>query len=128
MSDGSPSDKPRAERVSLPELPGVPCPCGTARRAFAGAADFPATVHLTTISADAETHHHKVQTEVYVILECGPEAALELDGERLPVRPLDAIRIPPGVRHRAVGEMRVLIVCSPKFDPADEYVEPHPPA
>jgi mannose-6-phosphate isomerase-like protein (cupin superfamily) len=114
----------RTEHVSLPDLPGVPCPCGTARRAFADAADFPATVHLTEISADAEVHHHRVQTEVYVILECGPDAALELDGERVPVKPLDAIRIPPGVRHRAVGEMRALIVCSPKFDPADEFLEP----
>lgn len=112
------------EKVSLPDLPGVPCPCGTARRAFADAADFPATVHLTEISADAHVHHHRRQTEVYVILECGPDAALELDGERVPVKPLDAVRIPPGVRHRAVGEMRVLIVCSPKFDPADEFVEP----
>ena len=113
----------KAEKVSLPNLPGVPCPCGTARRAFAGASNFPATVHLTEISADAEVHHHRVQTEVYVILECGPDAALELDGERVPVQPLDAVRIPPGVRHRAVGEMKVLIVCAPKFDPADEFVE-----
>ena len=113
-----------AEKIHLPDLPGVPCPCGVARRAFAGAADFPATVHLTEISADAEVHHHERQTEVYVILDCGPDAALELDGERVPVRPLDAIRIPPGVRHRAAGEMRVLIVCSPKFDPADEFTEP----
>ena len=118
----------RAEQVSLPDLPGVPCPCGTARRAFADAADFPATVHLTEISADAAVHHHRRQTEVYVILECGPNAALEIDGGRLPVKPLDAIRIPPGTRHRAVGAMRVLIVCSPKFDPADEFVEPDPPA
>ncbi|MEM9701086.1 MAG: cupin domain-containing protein [Planctomycetota bacterium] len=117
---------PTAERVSLPQLPGVPCPCGTARRAFADAADFPATVHLTEISAAAKPHFHKRQTEVYVILDCGPDAALEVDGERLPVKPLDAIRIPPGVVHRAVGEMQVLIVCSPKFDPADEFVvEPH---
>ena len=39
-----------AEIVDLPTLPGVPCPCGTARRAFAERPDFPATVHLTQIS------------------------------------------------------------------------------
>ena len=31
--------------------------------------------------------------------------------------------IPPGVRHRAIGEMTVLIVVIPKFDPADEHFD-----
>jgi len=104
-------------------IPGVPCPCGTARRAFAEVADFPGTIHLTTISADARTHYHKRLTETYVVLECGPDAALELDGERVAVRPGVAVMIRPGTRHRAVGEMRVLIVCLPKFDPADEWFD-----
>ena len=118
MSGGS-----RPQIVSLPALQPVPCPCGLARRAFAGQADFPGTVHLTEITQDAQTHYHRRQTEVYVILECGEDAAIELDGELKPVRPLDAILIPPGVRHRGVGRMRVLIVCSPAFDPADEFSE-----
>jgi hypothetical protein len=32
------------------------------------------------------------------------------------------ILIPPGVRHRALSVMRVLIVAIPKFDPADEWL------
>jgi mannose-6-phosphate isomerase-like protein (cupin superfamily) len=102
-------------------LPPVPCPCGTARRAFADVADAPLTLHVTEISRDAQTHHHKRITEVYYFLECQADAAMELDGERVPVRPGLAIMIPPGVRHRAVGEMKVLIVAHPKFDPSDEY-------
>jgi len=31
--------------------------------------------------------------------------------------------IPPGVRHRAIGKMRVLIVAYPKFDPKDEWLD-----
>jgi hypothetical protein len=31
--------------------------------------------------------------------------------------------IPPGVRHRALGRMRVLIVVLPKFDPEDEWFD-----
>ncbi|MGB7723856.1 MAG: hypothetical protein WBL65_28405 [Bryobacteraceae bacterium] len=34
------------------------------------------------------------------------------------------VGIPPsGVRHRAIGEMKVLIVMAPKFDPEDEGVD-----
>ena len=45
------------------------------------------------------------------------------DGEIIDVRPGMAVLIPPGVRHRAVGEMKVLIVVLPKFDPADEWFD-----
>lgn len=113
----------RARVVDFAEIPGVPCPCGTARRAFADAPDFPGTVHVTSISADATTHYHKTLTETYYILECGPGATMELDDERVPLRPGMCVLIPPGVRHRAVGEMRVLIVAIPKFDPADEWFD-----
>jgi mannose-6-phosphate isomerase-like protein (cupin superfamily) len=58
-----------------------------------------------------------------VILECGPDAAMELDGEQVPVRPLQSFVIPPGVRHRAIGRMKVLIVVLPEFDPADEWFD-----
>jgi hypothetical protein len=34
-----------------------------------------------------------------------------------------AIVIPPGTRHRAVGKIKVAIVASPKFDPADEWFD-----
>ncbi len=120
-----PTDRKRApaELVDLPSLPGVECPCGVARRAFAQRDDFPGTVHLTRIEQDARTHYHREHTEVYVILQCGDDAAMELDGELHPVRPKLSILIPPGVRHRAVGEMEVLILCLPKFDPADEHFD-----
>ena len=113
----------RPEMVDLDALPPVDCPCGTARRAFADRDDFPGTVHLTQIQQDARVHYHQRQTEVYVILECGADAAIELDGVRHAVKPRTSILIPPGVRHRACGEMTVLILCTPKFDSADEYFD-----
>jgi hypothetical protein len=109
--------------VRLDELAPTNCPCGTARRAFADRPELPATVHLTEITCDARTHYHRIQTEVYVVLKCAPDAAIELDGVLHPVAPLSAILIPPGVRHRGVGEMSVLIYCAPKFDPADEFFD-----
>jgi mannose-6-phosphate isomerase-like protein (cupin superfamily) len=105
------------------ELPANSCPCGTAKRAFGDVAQLPATVHLTQIQRDAKRHYHRVLTEVYVIVACQADAAMELDGEVMPVSALTAIHIPPGVRHRALGEMTVLIYCTPKFDPADEYFD-----
>jgi mannose-6-phosphate isomerase-like protein (cupin superfamily) len=119
--------KPTIERrwqiVDFAEIAGVGCPCGTARRAFADVADFPATIHRTEISTDATAHYHRRLTEVYYILECGPDAQMQLDDERVPVRAGQCVLIPPGVRHRAIGRMTVLIVVFPKFDPEDEWFD-----
>jgi mannose-6-phosphate isomerase-like protein (cupin superfamily) len=113
----------RYEIVDFADLPGAECPCGIARRGFVEAADFPATIHQTEILLDARAHYHRALTEVYYILECDDEARIELDGEQVPVRPGCAIMIRPGVRHRAIGRMKVLLVVSPKFDPADEWFD-----
>ena len=112
--------------LDLPALPGVPCPCGVARRAFADRDEFPGTVHLTEISTNAREHYHKEHTEIYIILACQPNAVIILDGEEVAVAPQNAILIPPGVRHRAVGQMTVLILCTPNFDPADEHFDDSP--
>jgi quercetin dioxygenase-like cupin family protein len=109
--------------VDFAEITPVPCPCGQARRGFAGVPDFPGTIHVTEISEDARTHYHKTLTETYYILECGPDAGMELNGERLDVHPGRCVVIPPGVRHQAVGKMKVLIVVLPEFDPQDEWFD-----
>ena len=105
------------------EIDGVSCPCGVARRAFADVDEFPGTVHVTEISADARLHYHKRLTETYYFLECRDDAQMQLDDDLIPVKPGMCIVIPPGVRHRAVGTMKVLIVVLPKFDPADEWFD-----
>lgn len=113
----------RFEIVDFACIPGVPCPCGTARRAFADVPDFPGTVHVTEISREAKSHYHRRLTEVYYFLECQPDARMELDGQIVEVRPGQCILIRPGVRHRAIGEMKVLIIAAPKFDPEDEWFD-----
>jgi mannose-6-phosphate isomerase-like protein (cupin superfamily) len=117
------ADQRSYQVVDFNDLPGVPCPCGTARRAFADVSGFPATVHVTDIATDSRVHYHRRLTETYFILECQEGARMQLDGEDVPVRPGVCILIPPGVRHRAVGPMKVLIVVVPKFDPADEWFD-----
>ena len=101
----------------------MPCPCGTTQRAFADVLEYPGTIHLTRISEDAQIHYHKQLTETYYFLECGPDAAMQLDAETLPVRDGLCIMIPPGVRHRAIGEMTILNIVFPKFDPQDEWFD-----
>ena len=113
----------RFELVDFNQLPGIPCPCGTARRAFASVEDFPGTVHRTEISSDAVTHYHKKLTEVYYILECADDASMQLDDETIALRAGMCVLIRPGVRHRAVGQMEVLILCLPKFEEDDEWFD-----
>jgi len=111
------------EVVDFNEIEGVPCPCGSARRAFADVDDLPATVHVTEISSDAKLHYHKQLTETYYFLECDPGARMQLDDQFIDVHPGMSIMIRPGTRHRAIGQMKVLIVVFPKFDPADEWLD-----
>lgn len=121
MSDSTTS--PHYHIADFSEIPGVPCPCGTARRAFADVEEFPGTIHVTEISADAKLHYHKRLTETYYFLECEPDAQMQLDDEIIDVSTGKCILIPPGIRHRAIGNMKVLIVVFPKFDPADEWLD-----
>ncbi len=107
--------------VQLSELPPIACPCGLARRAFAEEAGGALSVHLTEISAESRTHYHKGLTETYVVIE--GEGWLELDGERIPLRPLTAVTIRPGCRHRAVGSLKLLNFVVPAFDPSDEWFD-----
>ena len=106
--------------VDFDELPAVGCPCGSARRAFSDVEGFPGTIHRTEITAGAVAHYHRRLTETYYFLECDADARMQLDDELIAVKPGTCVLIPPGVVHRAVGRMTVLIVVFPKFDAADE--------
>jgi mannose-6-phosphate isomerase-like protein (cupin superfamily) len=105
----------------LDEIDAVECPCGMARRGFTSPDNAVATAHMTDISEDARPHYHKKLTEVYVVLE--GQGHMELDGDHVPVKPLTAVLIKPGCRHRAVGRMRIIIMVVPAFDPDDEWFD-----
>lgn len=113
----------RYHLADFSQIDGTACPCGTARRAFAGVDAFPGTLHVTEISENAKLHYHKKLTETYYFLECGDDAQMQLDDEIIPVKAGTAVVIPPGTRHRALGKMKVLIVVLPEFDPADEWFD-----
>jgi mannose-6-phosphate isomerase-like protein (cupin superfamily) len=99
----------------------VKCPCGFSRRAFITKDNQLATMHIVDITEDAKVHYHKRLTEIYLVLE--GSGYMELDGDHVPVKPLTAIFIKPGCRHRAVGQMRIANVTIPAFDANDEWFD-----
>lgn len=107
--------------AQLDEISTQRCPCGFTRRAFVTPDNSVATLHLLDVQTDAQKHYHKTLTEIYLILE--GTGQMELDDDLVPVKPLTAIMIKPGCRHRAIGNLRVVIIPIPAFDPADEWFD-----
>lgn len=107
--------------VHLDELPAQRCPCGFTRRAFANLPNAAASLHVVDIHEDSRTHYHKRMTEIYLVLE--GEGQIELDGQLFPVRPMTAIYIRPGCRHRAIGKLKIINIPVPAFDETDEWFD-----
>jgi len=107
--------------AQLDEIEPVECPCGRSRRAFVRPDNAAATMHAVDITEDARVHYHKKLTEIYLILE--GDGYMELDGQRVPVRPMTAILIKPGCRHRAAGKIKTVVVAMPAFEAQDEWFD-----
>ena len=107
--------------AQLDKLDAAACPCGRSRRAFVAPDNRASMMHLVDIAEDAQAHYHKKLTEMYLILE--GTGHMVLDGKLVPVRPMTAVLIKPGCRHRAVGKLRVVVAAVPAFDPNDEWTD-----
>lgn len=118
LAEAAPLAPPVVRRLS--ETAPVRCPCGDAYRILTAADSPGASVHIVRIDADARPHSHRILTEYYVVLE--GEGHVELDSAREPVSPGTVVMIPPGVRHRAVGPLKILNLVVPAFRPDDEVV------
>lgn len=103
---------------TLDESPSVQCPCGTSTRIITRADTSVANVHVTHIT-DSRKHYHKEATEVYFVLE--GVGTMELGNDTVDLRPGVAIMIPPGLAHRAYGDVRCLIVGIPACRHDDEF-------
>lgn len=68
--------------------------------------------------ARVEPHAHRVQEQIYHVLE--GEGLLEVEGERVVLRRHDVVYLPPGVRHgfenTGLGDLVFLVVTSPVAD------------
>jgi len=71
--------------------------------------------------AYVEEHRHKVQEQVYYVLE--GEGVLTLDDERVPMRPHDYVYVPPSVRHSfsntGINGLVFLVITTPASDDED---------
>ena len=111
----------RYRLAQMDEIDAVDCPCGQSRRAFVALDNPTATLHMVDSSKDSRTNYHETMTEIYLVLE--GEGVVELDGTPVAVKPLTAVFIEPGCRHRAVGNMRIANTAVPAFDPNDEWFD-----
>ena len=71
-----------------------------------------------------ERHYHAATEEIYYVLD--GLAEMEVDGDRAPVGPGDAILIPPGAWHQiraADGPVRFLCCCAPPYSDDDTFFE-----
>ena len=103
----------------LQDVKPVHCLCGWSHR-FISQPDR-LSFHIVDIDTEAKKHYHGKMTEYYVILDGSGE--MELDDDRVTVAPGDLIEIPPGTRHRALGQLRVLVVAMPGFNRDDEFFD-----
>ncbi len=64
------------------------------------------------------THRHKVQEQIYHVLE--GEGSMEIEGERRIVRKHDVIFIPPGISHsicnNGISDLTFIVVTTPVED------------
>jgi len=72
-----------------------------------------------------ERHYHAESEELYYVL--AGEGEMEIDGDRAPVGPGDAILIPPGAWHQITAAdssgLRFLCCCAPPYRHEDTYFE-----
>ena len=70
-----------------------------------------------------DRHRHPLTEEIYYIL--AGTGVMEVDGARSPVKPGDAVLIPPGAMHQIradadlKGELRFLCCCAPAYSDED---------
>ncbi|MBC8456420.1 MAG: cupin domain-containing protein [Deltaproteobacteria bacterium] len=104
----------------ISEVAPIPCPCGEATRALTGQDNDVMSVHVVNISKDSKVHYHKKLTETYYVLE--GNGTIHLDDDVEPLEPGTIVMIKPGTKHRAVGNLKILNIVIPPFDPSDEYL------
>lgn len=68
-------------------------------------------VHHLEIT-DAKLHYHAQTDEFYYIL--GGQGHMQLDDQQIELHEGVVVYVPRGVKHRAWGDLKVLVVCIPR--------------
>ncbi|GIW86089.1 MAG: hypothetical protein KatS3mg108_0413 [Isosphaeraceae bacterium] len=85
--------------------------CGQIRPLIEAADGAAGEVHHLEIT-DAKLHYHERTDEFYYILD--GQGAMTLDDQTIELHPGVVVYVPRGVRHRAYGNLKVLVVCIPR--------------
>jgi mannose-6-phosphate isomerase-like protein (cupin superfamily) len=84
--------------------------CGRIRPLIAEADRAAGEVHHLEIT-DAKLHYHERTDEFYYVL--GGRGRMTLDDAEIELHEGVVVYVPRGVRHRAWGDLKVLVVCVP---------------
>jgi len=85
--------------------------CGQIRPLIEEKDGAAAEVHHLEIT-DAKLHYHERTDEVYYVIE--GEGRMRLDDEEIDLHSGITVYVPRGVKHKAWGRLKVLVVCIPR--------------
>jgi len=85
--------------------------CGQIRPMIEEKDGAAAEVHHLEIT-DAKLHFHQRTDEIYYVL--GGQGRMQLDGSEIELREGVVVYVPRGVKHKAWGNLKVLVVCIPR--------------
>jgi len=85
--------------------------CGMIRTVIEESDGAAAEVHHLEIT-NAKLHYHERTDEIYYVI--GGEGRMRLDDKEVELREGVVVYVPRGVRHKAWGNLKVLVVCIPR--------------
>src|SRR5262249_23441107 len=85
--------------------------CGQIRPLIEERDGAAAEVHHLEIT-DAKLHYHERTDELYHVI--GGHGWMTLDGEQIELNEGVVVYVPRGVKHRAWGNLKVLVICIPR--------------
>ena len=85
--------------------------CGQIRPLIEERDNAAVEVHHLEIT-DAKLHYHKHTDELYHVI--GGRGWMTLDGEQIELSEGVVVYVPRGIKHRAWGNLKVLVICIPR--------------
>lgn len=85
--------------------------CGQIRPLIEEKDGAAAEVHHLEIT-DAKLHYHERTDEIYYVID--GSGRMQLDDQEIELQPGVVVYVPRGVKHKAWGKLKVLVICIPR--------------
>lgn len=85
--------------------------CGLIRPLIEARDEAAAEVHHLEIT-DARLHYHERTDEIYYVI--GGQGRMRLDEAKIELKAGSVVYVPRGAKHKAWGQLEVLVVCIPR--------------